>query len=114
MVSVLPCSSVASAVAPPQLKEFLTSIEWESKDEAFVDAVIQELAENDIMVPGTPPCPRLWVVLPFRTGCVPIVPRRCRGPDVDSIRWQEGVRKEGNEESSNTARWHRRRCSHPS
>jgi hypothetical protein len=52
MMGVLPCSSVASAVAPPQLKEFLTSIEWESKDEAFVDAVIQELAENDIMVPG--------------------------------------------------------------
>ena len=52
MMSVLPCSSVASAVAPPQLKEFLTSIEWESKDEAFVDAVIQELADNDIMVPG--------------------------------------------------------------
>ena len=28
--------------------EFLTSIEWESKDEVFVDAVIQELADNDI------------------------------------------------------------------
>ena len=47
-MNVLSGSSVASAVAPHQLKEFLSSIEWESKDEVFVDAVIQELADNDI------------------------------------------------------------------
>ena len=70
MMSVLPCSSVASAVAPPQLKEFLTSIEWESKDEVFVDAVIQELAENDIMVPGN-------ITLPAYVGSTAVSYRLC-------------------------------------
>ena len=52
MVGAMSFSSVASADAPPQLKEFLTSITWESKDEVLVDTVIKELADNDIMVPG--------------------------------------------------------------
>ena len=69
-MSVLPCSSVASAAAPLQLKEFLTSIEWESKDEAFVDAVIQELAENDIMVPGN-------ITLPAYVGSTAVPYRLC-------------------------------------
>ena len=72
-------SSVASADAPLQLKEFLTSITWDSKDEASVDTVVKELVDNDIVVPGN-------ITQPSYEGSIVVSYRLCPNCPTSKLR----------------------------